>query len=355
MRNIDLPLIPAAYMSHWLSLLATRGVSPEQVLSGTGLTPQTIEDPKSRITLDVLISLLRAGTELTGDLSLAFELGMSFKPTSHGWFGFAIMSAGTLRDACELGMRYLSVRASPWRVHVFVEGDQAVMQFDETIDLGPMRMLVLECLLGGVIRLGEFLLGHPFSHPDIEFYADYPEQPHHAQLRDRTPRVHYNCPKLQARFPAAWLDLRLAFSERLAYREAVAALDQELNLMAGTDDWITRTRALLADPANGYPDLDTVASRLHVSSRTLRRQLQTRGSTFQELRSEARRARAITLLSHSQLSIEEIARQLGYSDITGFTRAFQRWTGQRPSRFRQQVQQTQAQVQAHAQAATESA
>jgi len=333
-QNIDAPLIPAAYMSRWLALLATRGITADQLLAGTELTPAAVDDPRTRVTPALLADLLLRGVELTGDPALALELGLTFQPTSHGWFGYAMAAAATLREACALGTRYLSLRASPWRVQVFVEGERAVMQFDEHVKLGAARMLVLECLLGGVIRLGEFLLGHSFVHPDIEFYADYPEPPHHAQFRDRVPRVHYGCDKLQARFPAAWLDRALRFAEPVAYREAIAALDQELELAAPPDDWVARTRAVLCDPANGYPDLDAVAARFHVSSRTLRRRLQDSGTTFHTLRSEARCGQARILLAQSQLSVDAIAHQLGFADSTGFTRAFRRWTGELPRRYR---------------------
>jgi AraC-like DNA-binding protein len=332
-QNIEPPLIPAAYMSHWIALLAARGIPAERVLAGSDLPLEAIADPKARITPEVLARLLQRGIELTGDRSLALELGLSLKPTSHGLLGYAMMCAQTLREACEIGTRYLGIRASPWRVHVFVEGDRAVMQFDEYLKLGAMRTLVLESLLGGVVRLGEFLLGHSFAHPEIEFCADYPEQPHHARFHARMPRVRYSCPKLQARFPAAWLDRPLRFAEPSTCREAVAVLDQELRL-AESDDWVERTRALLADPDNGYPDLRDAAARLHVSTRTLRRRLHARGTTFHTLRDEARLARAITLLAQSPLSIDAIAHQLGFSDLTGFSRAFRRWAGQPPRVYR---------------------
>jgi AraC-like DNA-binding protein len=334
MSNTDARLIPMSYVARWLALLETRGVTPELALAGSGMALDAVNDPNARITLEALSGILQRGAALAGDPSLGFELGLSMKPTSHGWLGYALICCNTLRDACELGMRYLGVRASPLRCHVFVEGDTAVMQFEETLPLGEARMLIIEALLGAVIRIGEFMLGHSFAHPDIEFCADYPEQPHHARFFDRVPRVRYSCPKNQARFPAAWLDRALALAEPVAAREAVAALAQELRLVTTTEDWVERTRAVLGEPGNGCPDLDAAATRLKVSSRTLRRHLQRQGSTFHELRDEVRRARAITLLANSEMPIDAVARELGYADVAGFTRAFQRWTGQSPSTYR---------------------
>jgi AraC-like DNA-binding protein len=222
-----------------------------------------------------------------------------------------------------------------------VEGDVASMQFVENASLGPMRNLVLEIVLGGIVRLGELMLGISFANPDIELLADYPEQPHHARFHPRMPPVRYDQPVLAARFPASWLTRPLLWHEPIAKREAIAALESERRLLIGgdADDWLDKTRTLFADPKNRYPDLDEVAARFHVSSRTLRRQLQKQGATFHALRVEARAARAHSLLTQSALTVDDIARDLGYADAAGFTRAFVRWTQSTPSAYRKKVRQ----------------
>jgi AraC-like DNA-binding protein len=209
------------------------------------------------------------------------------------------------------------------------------MRFIELVPLtGVARTVVLESVLGAAIRLGEFMLGEPFTHPAIEFWSDSPELPHHARFRDRVPRVRYGCPTNEARFPASWLDRPLALREPVANREAVTVLEAERRVLAPGDDLVERTRALLSNPANGFPDLEQAAERLGASSRTLRRHLSRGGTTFQALRDEVRRARAITLLEQSPLAVDDIARELGYADAAGFVRAFQRWTGETPSNYR---------------------
>jgi AraC-like DNA-binding protein len=323
-----------SYVAKWVAMLDARGVSLEEALQGTSVNVDRLEDPAARVSVADLVWLITNGYRLTEDTSLGLELGLELKPTAHSWFGIAIMTASTVGEATELGARYLATRAAPWRMHLIREGNRAAMQFDEIFSLGPARQIVLECLLGGGIRLAEFLLGDAYDRSEIVFHSDAAETAHHARFRDQLPRVRYNMPKLQAWFPAAWLDRRLFFAEPLAVREAVAALDHELRLIGETDDWLERTRAVLAQPGNRSPDLDSVASMLDVSSRTLRRHLLARGARFHELRDEARRARGITLLEQTAMSLDAIAHELGYADAAGFTRAFQRWTGEPPMSYR---------------------
>ncbi|HMY82724.1 MAG TPA: helix-turn-helix transcriptional regulator, partial [Agitococcus sp.] len=62
--------------------------------------------------------------------------------------------------------------------------------------------------------------------------------------------------------------------------------------------------------------------------------LQQAGLGFQQLLDEARKRDAIKLLQNTSLTIEQIALRLGYTDPANFTRAFKKWTGDTPSKYR---------------------
>jgi AraC-like DNA-binding protein len=86
----------------------------------------------------------------------------------------------------------------------------------------------------------------------------------------------------------------------------------------------------LMDPGAGLPDLPSVAARMHTSERTLRRRLQADGVSFAELLRQARQGLAETLLRSTDMPLVEIAERVGYSDLSGFSQAFKRWTGLPP-------------------------
>ena len=90
-------------------------------------------------------------------------------------------------------------------------------------------------------------------------------------------------------------------------------------------------RKLLPD---GPLNVETVADAVRTSPRTLQRRLHRAGSTFAGVLQQARYAAARRMLRNSSRKIGEIGRVLGYSDPAHFTRAFTRWTGVPPERFR---------------------
>jgi len=86
---------------------------------------------------------------------------------------------------------------------------------------------------------------------------------------------------------------------------------------------------------DGFPRIETTASTIGTSVRTLQRQLAKAGFTHEQLLAQSRCAIATALLEKTDSKILDIALDLGYSDHAHFTRAFRRWTGHSPQEFRQ--------------------
>jgi AraC-like DNA-binding protein len=81
------------------------------------------------------------------------------------------------------------------------------------------------------------------------------------------------------------------------------------------------------------PSLTEVARTLERPPSTFRRQLQRAGTSFRLLREDSLAAQAQRLLTRGDLSVEEIASKLGFSDASTFRRAFRKWRGIAPTRW----------------------
>jgi AraC-like DNA-binding protein len=92
--------------------------------------------------------------------------------------------------------------------------------------------------------------------------------------------------------------------------------------------------ALLETLPAGDSAMSTVAHHLTTSARTLQRQLQLEGTTYQAVLAGTRERLARHYLSHSAMSTAEIAYLLAYDDTNSFYRAFRTWTGSTPDSVR---------------------
>ena len=82
------------------------------------------------------------------------------------------------------------------------------------------------------------------------------------------------------------------------------------------------------------PSFEELTGLLNMSARTLRRRLDREGTSYQRIKDNARRDRAITLLSRHGLTVSEVAEEVGFSDPSAFHRSFKKWTGQSPGSYR---------------------
>ena len=96
----------------------------------------------------------------------------------------------------------------------------------------------------------------------------------------------------------------------------------------------TVRRFLAEELTNGQPKLEQLASRLHMSTRTLHRRLEQEGTNYRRVLTEVRHELAVRHLIERRLAIGEIAFLLGFSEVSAFHRAFRHWTGHAPHAYR---------------------
>ena len=80
--------------------------------------------------------------------------------------------------------------------------------------------------------------------------------------------------------------------------------------------------------------MTAVIRQLATSPRTLQRQLQLEGTSFQSVLADTREDLARHYLAHSAMTTAEIAYLLAYEDTNSFYRAFRTWTGSTPDTVR---------------------
>jgi AraC-like DNA-binding protein len=141
----------------------------------------------------------------------------------------------------------------------------------------------------------------------------------------------------------------LLLSER-SYRAPIDSHDPQL---AGVLAQLARPLVAEAPPPDGPVDavvrvlrdrldrgapvtLADVAAALHVSERTLQRQLAAAGTTLRAELDGVRRTIALARLRDQRCSVAEIAAALGFADPAQLSRAVRRWTGMPPSAIRAQ-------------------
>jgi AraC-like DNA-binding protein len=328
--------VPAAYAGQLIELAKRWGVTAADLLAGSGVSEADAHDPYGRLALPTFSALSERARLLTGEPGLGFYLGLQKRISMYGYLGFAAMSASTLRDALDMFVRFTPTLTTAVSLELEVRGPLASLVVHEFADLGSTHDMALTSLLVGMQPLGRMLTNRDLKgeYTDVAL----PEPPYFHRFKALVPEMRFDQPVTQIVFDARYLDLPLAQSNPSALQLARDQCERALDALGYDGNLLERARRAISTGGQKetFRSLDEVAATLCVSPRTLKRRLGTYGVTFSSLLDVERREKALALLQSSKVSLESVAEQLGYSTLSSFVRAFQRWTGTTPAAYRRQ-------------------
>ncbi|MCB9778964.1 MAG: AraC family transcriptional regulator [Alphaproteobacteria bacterium] len=309
------------------------GVSLEHWLGLSGLRVSQLVDDSFVLDLPTFRSLALDALRLSGEPALGLLVGQRLGMRAHGTLGHAAMSSRTLREVLSLIERYIGLRIALLELSVAPRGPLTRVCLAERVPLGDLRPMVLE---GVVCSISNVLRDVSTGACEIQAVAFPFADPGHGALA----RALLQCP---VAYDQDWiglslstdvLDLPLKMSDPRAFRGAEELCRRELLALEGRRSWTARVQRVLLETRVGFPSLEETARRLHVTPRTLHRRLDAEGTSFRAVLDDLRQRSAVDQLGRGDATIDEVAYILGYSDPANFRRAFRRWTGTSPGRFR---------------------
>jgi len=117
-------------------------------------------------------------------------------------------------------------------------------------------------------------------------------------------------------------------------------MGEELELVPAPS-WKARLREKLAEAlVQGDASLTTIAKQLGTSERVLQDRLKSEATSFRDELDATRHVLAMRYLSRTDMTISGIALVLGYAEQSTFQRAFKRWSGETPARYRRAHRQS---------------
>ena len=324
-----------AHAVHLIDVVKRWQVTSHDLLEGTGLTVEGLDEPRALLPVPVLVALLERARRLTGEPAIGLHIGLHTRATLYGHLGFAVLSASTIREAIDVSLRYGPIVTTALSVRLRVEKREASLIVDEHADFGGARDIVLLSTLVALWQVSRSLTARELTTSTAEFAL--PEPVYSAKLGAAGLRMRFDRPVHRLTFDTRSLDLPYTMPDAVALKLAREHCQHELDSLGLNAGLPARVRGLISKPTGGFRALEEVAAVLKRSGRTLKRQLAAQGVTFSELRERELAERAMVLLGSADLSLAEIAIRLGYSNVTNFERAFHRWTDTTPAEQRRTI------------------
>lgn len=323
----------ATNVRYLLSTARQLGCSAEACLQGSGLD-EAMLGAGSRVQRWQELAVIRNLVALCPRPGLGLQVGDCYQLTSLGLLGYTMLACRNLQEAMQVSTQFreLSLLICP----VIIEPQPAGVwiTLDDSVLPADARALVVERGMAGWKRILGELLQRPFAPLAVELsLAEPAEQGDYER--------YFGCPVALGVARNAMLIGEADLTSELPLanvltRNACAALCRQL--CDGLEDVVSplarQVLQVLISHSGAPPGAAEVAATLGFSERSLHRRLAAEGRPFRQLDERVRGRLAERLLGDSDLGLDAIAAQLGYSEAASFSRAFKRWTGCAPSHWR---------------------
>lgn len=311
------------------------GRDPAGVLKLAQIAPDQLHNPDARITALQMQQLSGAAMRELDDEALGW-FSRKLPWGSYGMLVRASISAPTLGIALQRWCRHHGLLTDNIALQLRVADGRAHITVTERTDLGALQEFCLVSVLRNILGVACWLVDSRIPLQGVQFPFSPPaHQPAYAVLFSSTTR--FNAPAASICFDAHYLALPLRRDEGALHLMLQNALPLTVLQYRRDRLLVQRVRQALAAHAEHTHNAQALAALLHLSPRTLHRQLKDEGATLQGLKDEVRQHSATEMLLRTTRPIKQVAQAAGFHNEKSFIRAFKGWTGSTPAEFRRQA------------------
>lgn len=320
------PAIKLSTLRQIAPYLSMRGVSPLEFFRRFDISPQVFQNPEAWVPREACFHIANEMAAAAQDPFGGATIGHLTDVRATGIWGELILGSANLAQACASAAVHTDLLHQGSEVSILTEGrtTRLIQQFTGHHGADP-KQVIFGTL--AVLRKVPLMAGAPGA---IRVHLQNPRERGDEALEE------YLGPNLvmSAAYNMIEFDRELLEIPPQPVRDAAWKTTQALKSTADAADVLAQQ---IADQEQSK--LLTISRKIGLSVRTLQRRLEHCGIDFDALRDETRRSEAFALLATGKYSATEIAYMVGYSDPAHFTRAFKRWSGSPPSRYRAALQQ----------------
>src|SRR5271165_5953047 len=329
---------PAAKIAVVVEGLAAEGVSAAAGLRGTAIAPDELRSPTMLVSVTQVVTAYQNAIRLSRNF--AFLTGLRTHVASYGMYGFAILSSMDFRQTMQFVVRYHQLATPVVKLRFADEAGRAIWTIDPlphpAVDARLYRFIV-ELQFGVHISLHRDVMGSSFHPTSLQVTFD-PSRPEAQYEKDFGCPVAFRQPANRLVFDAAWLDGTPELGNEVTYASVLSLCEDLHDRLPHRVGVAGKVRGFLLAKLGRHMSLEDAAAHLGAPERTLRRKLREEGMSFREILDQLRAEVSVKYLRDTQMTMDDIAYALGFSETANFRHAFHRWKRASPREFRQTLQ-----------------
>lgn len=308
-----------------------RGLDRLLLLEAANLSEGQLNDARLLIDVQRYEAILTRISEQVSDRNLGFHFGQNYDPDRWGVLGYIANTSSSMMAAMAAQYRFQSLSGNMGAPLQYTDGMTTTVQWVPAYNCSHH---LAEQIITGLLSLSRLLINEADYAPLGIYFT-------HDLQGDLAPyTAYFRCP---VHFNAQFNGIEI--SNQLL-QQPLRKSDVEINKLL-----VTHAEALLAQQTftspmevikdyviknlpSHVPDIEEIAQYLNLSVRSTQRKLQDFNTSYSLVLDGIRKELALTYLCQTQNSMLYVSERLGFSEQSAFQRAFKRWTGTTPRRYR---------------------
>lgn len=315
-----------------INYLSKKGLDSLSIQNLINFDLSEIDSPDSNLPLVVYKALWNLAVSYTEDPHLGLSLALNPYNNEMSLVSHVFFNSQNLREGLKQYIRYYTLINESISVQLKTENDKAIVSYHCNSPENYCSPDIEHSLAISVTRIKEHISKDisldevHFEHAchNLKLYEDFFGCP-----------VYFNQKYTALIFKSKFLDYTFPKQSTHLFNFLTNHLELLLSKLKINETLSEQVSRLVEKSlSSGEFDAEHISYSLHMSRHTLYRKLKVEGVSFHELVDRVRKEKALELLKKKQHALSEIAFLLGFAELSSFSRAFKKWTGSSPAKFR---------------------
>jgi AraC-like DNA-binding protein len=313
------------------------GIEAEDALVQNNLPVGILDNSITRVTGTEFQRLIRWLVDACNDPLFGLKSGAYVQPGSYSIFGYMIMNCRSAREALHMTPMYESIVGDMGITKLEKAGSRLavrwVCQYEDTTFIPHMSDNVLYSWTQFARYLADLPEGKPYR---VQLERSRPNDQQLTTYQDMFGcDIEFNAKRNALIVDEEVLEIPLRQPDPGLLQNLTQQAESMMDEIKQKKTIVLQVRAVLRRLMEyELPRTEKVAEALNMTERTLQRRLQEAGTGYQNLLDDIRRETAIECLTKTHVAINEIASNLGFSEVRSVHRRFKSWTGHAPGEYR---------------------
>lgn len=333
--------VRSASLSGYVELVNELGGDPIALLTAANIIPAQLNNPDNMILYRQLGDLLENSAKHLNSPTFGTALSLKQNITTIGLIGAYMCQQNTIGDALRVARRYTYMHAQGASFDIVEEAsDYCMIKFELLIDKEQHYTQLVQLSLGLIFRVIQDMVGNNWKADCIYFRQPNPFFNNHDFLSVCRQKIQFEKEMDALRFPSKVLTYKPQMPINLI-NDIVANQFRQNGPTTELINIDVIRHAINMLLSTGDCNKKNIALSLGLHPKKLERTLQEHQTSYRGLLEETRKEIALRMLQLGDVSMTTLALNLGYSELSAFSRSFKTWFGVSPHHYKKRVKDIQ--------------